>query len=77
MVVCSMLRVDLQDCATCVCVRCRYTVHVPHPKATRRAQSRVQRSCLLSNCVSSGAQDLGTRNRTVMYTYDVHFAVRT
>ena len=57
------------------CTHC--TIIYPIPKHARRAQSQVHRSRMLSNCASSAAQDVGTRNRTVTYMFDVHFAVRT
>ena len=75
MFVCSMLRVDLQYCACVHELSIYCTIMYPIPKQIWRAQSRVQRSRMLSNCASSAAQEAGTRNYTVMYMYDVHFAV--
>ena len=76
MLYCSVLRVNLRHCATCACNVDTLYMHLI-PKHAQRAQSQVQRSRLLSNCASSAAQDVGTRNHTVMYMYDVHFGVRT
>ena len=92
MLVCSVLRVDLWYCAcmhaclfyaasrstvlyTYACTHC--TIMHPIPKHAWRAQSRVQRYRMLLNCASFAAQDVGSRNRTVMYMCDVYFAVQT
>ena len=77
MLVCSVLRVDLRYCAHVHALSVHCTIMYPILKRARRAQSRVQRSCTLSNCAPSAAQNAGTRNHTVMYMYDVHVAVRT
>ena len=77
MLVCSMLLVELRYCVHVHALSIHCTIMYAILKRARRAQSRVQCSCMLSSCASSAAQDVGTRNCTVMYTYDVHFAVQT
>ena len=67
--VCSMLRVDLCYCARVHVLSIHCTVMDPIPKHARRTQSWVQRSRMLSNCVSPAAQDVGSRNHTVMYNH--------
>ena len=49
--------------------------HVPHPKACM--EGAVVSSTFSLNWASSAAQDVGTRNRTVMYMYNVRFVVQT
>ena len=70
---------DLWYCARVHSLSIHCTIMYPIPKHAwggGGAQSRVQRSRMLSNCAPSAAQDVGTRNHTVMYMYDVHFAVQ-
>ena len=67
--VCSMLCVDLCYCARVHVLSIHCTVMDPIPKHARRTQSWVQRSRMLSNCVSPAAQDVGSRNHTVMYNH--------
>ena len=71
MFVCSMLCIYLWYCARVYALLILCTIMYPITKHARRAQSRVYRSRMPSNCASSAAQDAGTRDRTVMYIYDV------
>ena len=64
MFVFSMLRVDLQYCVRVHALSIHCTCHVRHPKAGM--EGAVVSSTFSSNCASSAAQDVGTRNRTVI-----------
>ena len=80
MLVCSMLCIYLRYCATRACTVDTLYMYPMHPKACMEgavaSSTFSPQSRLLSNGASSAAQDVGTRNCTVMYMYDVHLTVR-
>ena len=56
---------------------CAFAVMYPIPWPKAITEGAVMSSTFSLNCALSAVQDVGTRNRTVVYMYDVHFAVRT